>query len=149
MYLRGGRRTAVVLACARPLGRAVEPLAGISSILAGLIVAGAAKQSDGLVPLREPRGHERTECSDRQLAPGQRTARGIGAALGQPVGLSRHEVVKPHPVRNPASSRLGVARRGGFGGSRWAKALVVVLRHRCHLRRQRLLQQVLAHGPRR
>jgi hypothetical protein len=100
-----GRRTAVVLAGTRPLGRAIKPFAGVSSIIARPVMAGAAKRRAGRVPLHQPRGHEGAKRADRQFVPGERAACGIRAAFGQPIGLARNQFVKPFAIIAAAERR--------------------------------------------
>ena len=140
------RRAAVVLAGTRPHARTVEAFARALAVIASLAMAGAVKRSNGFLPLHHARGDERSKRADRHRVPGQRAAFGIGAVLRQTIGFSRHQLVKRLTARKSTIGHLG--RIPCHGGGRWcrrAQALVIVLRHRRHLWRQRLLQQMLAH----
>ena len=142
------RRTAVVLAGARLVCRTVEAFTGALPV-ASPVNACTAEGGDSLVPVHQSRSHKRTKRPDRHFVSGWGAARGIRAALGQPISFTRYQLVKRLPGRKLPADRLSrIARRGGFCRRRRPQALVVVLRHRRHLRRKRLLQQVLAHGAR-
>ena len=141
---------------ARRRGRAaiIRPAAGLvhgplkprNQVVVRPGVAHATQRSNRLVSLNQPGRHESALGVQLQLGTRQGVTGGVAASLRKAVGLARHQLVKHLAVRKSAAGRLArVAPCRRLGWRRRAQALLVILGHRRHLRRKRLLHQVLAH----